>query len=150
MALVANPALSAAKEPELVIAGLFCQMANGGHKEGVEYLLSKSLLEKVQAAQAKNDELQAATPDEKPPLGDGVPYQSFPDLAPVCRASEVLEHSEAILVTIEYEFPDTPDANWKDRLRLKWDGGLLRIDDIRYGPDYATGLRATLDGMFPQ
>ncbi|MBX3575901.1 MAG: hypothetical protein KF723_01735 [Rhizobiaceae bacterium] len=150
MTAMAVPAMSQEKAPEAVVAELFCQLVRSADPSMVRYLVSRPLLEEINAAQEKNDEMQAARPDEKPPLGDGVPYQSYPDYAPVCEIGRILAHSDAVLVTIDYRFPETPDANWSDRLRLVWEDGLLRIDDIRYGPDFANSLRQALKDLFAQ
>lgn len=116
-------------------AQAFCSLGDLEQGMGRMYLLSASLTEAVKSALAENAKLQAATPDEKPPLGDGVPWQSVPDRAPVCEAGAVLAEGESTLVEVRYSFPDAPDANWTDRLVLIPGGGALVIDDIRYGAE---------------
>lgn len=118
-------------------AQAFCGLREADGGAGRLYLLSPSLSAAVQEALAKNAELQAAAPDEKPPLGDGVPYQSQPDLAPLCEPGAVTtDEGGATIAEIVYSFPDDAGAGWSDRLVLvEGDGGVYVIDDIRYGAE---------------
>ena len=113
------------------------------------HLMSPSLVELVNKALAVNAKLQAETPDEKPPLGDGVPYQSYPDVAPKCEPGAAAKDGDAIVAEVKYSFPDSPDANWTDRLVLVADdAGTLLVDDILYGETGEDGtLRAFLDDI---
>ena len=113
------------------------------------HLLSPALTAEVMKALAENARLQAETPDEKPPLGDGVPYQGFPDAAPVCEAGTVSRDGDAVVAEVKYSFPDAPDAGWTDRLVLvEGEGGVYVIDDIRYGADGDDTLRDVLEAAF--
>ena len=76
------------------LGDLFCVVGKSG-RDGGEfgrmYLVTRALGAAIDEAVKKNDAIAAATPDEKPPLGDGVPFQSFPDEAPVCQAGKFAE-----------------------------------------------------------
>src|SRR6266536_852039 len=61
---------------------LVCQLGKGGGAFGRMYLVTRSLTAAINDAEKKNDDIAAAKPNDKPPLGDGVPYQSHPDQAP--------------------------------------------------------------------
>lgn len=131
------------RTPEATLIDLFCAQ-HGSDDHGYRYLVTSSLLELIDKAQAKSDEIQAAAPDEKPPLGDGIPFQSYPDVAPVCKQGAFAEGG---IVAVEYAFPETPDANWTDRLKLVTEGGLLKIDDLLYGKEGTDHLRKVLDDI---
>ena len=95
-------------------------------------LMTPSLLKVIAEAKARNDVIAKATPDEKPPFGDGIPYQSFPDAAPGCEAGEVVEKPGRTEAEVTYRFPDTPNADWTDRLKLVPEGDKLLVDDILF------------------
>lgn len=130
----------------------FCGLREADGGAGRLYLLSPSLAAVVQEALAKNAELQAATPDEKPPLGDGVPYQSQPDAAPSCEPGAVTADGGATIAEVVYSFPDDAAAGWTDRLVLvEGEGGVYVIDDIRYGSEGDEDtLRHTLEQAFTE
>jgi len=97
---------------------IFCTLGKGGGQFGRMYLVTRSLTQAINDAQKKNDEIAAAQPDEKPPLGDGIPYQSFPDEAPVCAPGKLTDKGREQVVEITYSFPGMADASWTDRLVL--------------------------------
>lgn len=113
-------------------AKAFCATRTAGDAESVKPLLTASLLEAVAEAERRNEILQKANPDEKPPFGDGIPYQSFPDLPSGCTAGAVEAKSGRSEVSVTYEFAGYPRAGFTDKLMLApADGGYL-IDDIRF------------------
>ena len=128
---------------------VFCFLgkADGG-QFGRMYLLTRSLTQLVNDALKKNDEIASAKPNEKPPLGDGIPYQSFPDTAPVCKPGKLTDKGREQVLEIAYSFPDTAIAGWTDQLVLIAEDGRLRIDDVLFGTgDTAKGLRKTLSDL---
>lgn len=130
----------------------FCGLREADGGAARIYLLSPGLTEVVTAALEKNAAIQAEIPDEKPPLGDGVPYQGFQDYAPVCEPGESVVEGDKIIAEVKYAFPDQHEANATDRLVLvKGDGGVYVIDDIRYGAEgNEDTLRSALAGAFAE
>jgi hypothetical protein len=129
---------------------IFCMLGKSdGGQFGRIYLLTRSLTQAVNDAMKKNDEIASAKPNQKPPLGDGIPYQSFPDEAPVCKPGKLTDKGREQVLEITYDFPDAANANWTDRLVLIAEDGRLRIDDVLFGSDdTGEGLRKTLADLF--
>ncbi len=152
-AILSSGAASAFETPQQVGAA-FCAARMKNDEKQVRALLSPSLLEVIEEAETRNDAIAKATPDEKPPLGDGIPWQGFPDQAPLCKAGEAKQVPGRTEVLVRYEFPDTPNAGWTDKLLLVSAGSGLLIDDILYQiPANHTeqiGLRSVLFNAFDQ
>jgi hypothetical protein len=152
LAMVAGVA-EAGEDPRAVV-GAFCKARLANDEQATLALMTPSLLKVIAEAQARNDVIAKATPDEKPPFGDGIPYQSFPDVAPGCEAGEVVEKPGRTEAEAIYRFPDTPNADWTDRLKLVQESGKLLVDDILFAnvangePDQ--GLRLVLFNAFDQ
>lgn len=145
---------SAEDQPKSAAAAFgaaFCLMKDNPPGADLMVLVTPSLAEETQKALAKNDEIQKAHPDEKPPLGDGIPFQSFPDLSPKCEVGKVEGEGAGAVVEIRHGFPDTPRADYSDRIVLGkgWAKGTLGIDDVLYGEEGGGGsLRKTLAEAF--
>ncbi|MGV3490273.1 MAG: hypothetical protein ACO1OG_03040 [Devosia sp.] len=159
IALVAIAALTGlpamAQEPAILepqqIGQIFCLSRVGNDMAPTEALLTPDLAAAISEAEAKNDAIAAAAPDEKPPLGDGIPWQAWPDYADMCIAGEVTLMLDEATVAIEYRFSAYPRANYIDTLKLKLVDGpggwkVWRIDDIAYDTDGT--LRAALSSAF--
>jgi hypothetical protein len=114
------------------IATAFCAARTADDEALLRPLLSPSLLALIAEAQERNRIIAEANPDEKPPLGDGIPYQAFPDRADTCQPGEPVAESGRTDVPIGYVFAKTPEANWTDTLMLLSADGKLLIDDIRF------------------
>lgn len=135
------------------IGEIFC-IARIGNDDGIlAGALSDELRTLIAYAEARNDTIAAAAPDEKPPLGDGIPWSSFPDYADECSVGSVAVEGKAAKVTIRYGFPSERSADYSDTLQLRLvahpyiaDAGIWRIDDIAY--TNAGMLREALDGAF--
>lgn len=146
--LSASPAAAEESDPGGLAGRLFCQMRSEG-EPAIRYLLTRSLIAEIDKALAKNDTIATARPDEKPPLGDGVPFQSYQDHAPECRVGAVAAVGRGFNVDVEHVFPDQPAGSWTDRLVVVTEDGLAKIDDILYGPEnFETGLRDVLATAF--
>ncbi|MCX7304490.1 MAG: hypothetical protein NTV73_09130 [Hyphomicrobiales bacterium] len=139
--------------PGAVVAA-FCKARLAYDEQATLALLTPSLLKVIDEAKARNDVIAKATPDEKPPFGDGIPYQAFPDAAQGCEAGKVTEKPGRIEAEVIYRFRDAPKADWTDRLKLVAEGDRLLIDDIQFAnvangePDQ--GLRIVLFNAFDQ
>jgi hypothetical protein len=136
------------------VAAAFCATRVAGDEEGVRSLLSPTLLSAITEAETRNLAIAEAAPDEKPPFGDGIPYQSYPDLPHGCTADATETVGEAVHVTVSLSLTSAPTAGWRDTLVLVPAEGGYRIDDIifRGAPDgsEAPTLRSTLRDAFDQ
>jgi hypothetical protein len=128
------------------VAERFCTFLDGKRQPGTD-LFTPSLLKIIAAAQAKNNMIAKAHPDEKPPLGDGIPYQAFPDQAIFCRPGQNLHSEHQLYMEVAYIFPDEPDADWVDHLKLVKVGTDWKIDDIIYGHNHTEHLRVVLQNV---
>lgn len=97
------------------IGDIFCTASLADDMAPVMGLLTADFKATIDEAQAKNDALAAANPDEKPPLGDGLPWREYPDYADGCTVGTVSDDA----VTINYSFSASPDANYSNSLRLE-------------------------------
>ncbi|PSJ61379.1 hypothetical protein [Pseudaminobacter soli (ex Li et al. 2025)] len=143
-------ALAAQTATELAKA--FCQTRVEDNAAGTRNLLTPSLRDAVAEAENRNDAIAKANPDDKPPFGDGIPYQTYPDLAPVCEPGTVTDTDGRTLVEVSYKFPQTPEAGWTDRIAvLSTPEGWL-IDDVLYeapaDQTEALTLRMVLESAF--
>lgn len=120
------------------VGEIFCLARQGNDMNAIAGLASPALSAAIAYAEARNDVLQRASPDEKPPLGDGVPWQSYPDYASKCTVGPVTSSATASGVPITYSFDEAPDGDFTDMLVLVpipiYPGlpAVLRIDDIGY------------------
>ena len=134
------------------VGQVFCIARLGNDMAPVEGLLTSGLKIAIAEAQAKNDAIQQAHPDEKPPLGDGIPWQSFPDHADQCKPGAVSPTMDEAAVAIDYAFKDYPDANFTDALKLKLIDDptigtkVWRIDNVSYATE--GDLRTVLISAF--
>jgi hypothetical protein len=117
----------------------------------IRALLTAGLLAAITAAEARNAEIAAKAPDEKPPLGDGIPWSSFPDAADRCEAGTPGYMMDEATITVGYHFRSARDADFTDILVLRlverpYGQKLWRIDDIVY--DVGDTLRDALTMAF--
>lgn len=144
--------MSGAAETAVDVAAAFCKTRTAGDPEAVKPLLTPSLLAVIAEAEARNRIIAEGNPDEKPPLGDGVPYQTFQDLPDTCEPGQPAERAGRTEVPVTYGFEKTPDANWTDTLVLVAADGRPMIDDVRYQGSAdgggMHGLREILHAMF--
>jgi hypothetical protein len=150
--LLLAPALPALAQEQMIsitpeqIGQIFCIGSLGNDMSPVWGVLSEDLTYLLKDASARNNEYQVAHPGEKSPLGDGIPWRSWPDYADGCTVGEP---SEAELLTretnllarvvINYTFSDAPSANYSDTLILLPAYGengppyIWRIHDVELG-----------------
>lgn len=146
-ALVAGVVAAPAQETDehLVLGSLFCQLRANGGEQPVRYLLTKALLDAIDAAYATSDAWEKANPGDKPPLGDGIPFQSFPDVADGCGPTKSAVVDGVPMIDISYTFKAYPDADYADRIVVRNENGRPLIDDVLYQTnDYKSGLREIL------
>lgn len=144
--LLASPVAAQMATPTAQeLAAVFCVGRTGNDEAIIRATLSPELLAAIEAAETENDILQKATPDEKPPLGDGIPWSSYPDYASQCAATFVAEADGSTLVDITYGYSDNPET-YVDQLIMKRSGEFLRIDNIVYATE--GNLRDVLASVF--
>ena len=122
---------TAAEGDPAEIAAAFCASRLAGD-EDVRALLTPSLLAAIEEAEERNLAAMEAAPDEKPPFGDGIPYQSFPDLPDGCEVGAATTAGEAARVEVSLSFRDAPTAGWRDTLILVAMDDAYRINDIEF------------------
>ncbi|WP_375451517.1 hypothetical protein [uncultured Devosia sp.] len=152
-AALSTPALAQTRglSPEQ-IGQIFCFASLGDDMAPAQALLTPKLTAAIATAETRNAVIQARAPDEKPPLGDGLPWRSFPDHADGCRVGTVTTHAAEAGVEIRYSFTDYPDANYTDTLLLvpvETETGLppaWRIEDIVLANDQS--FVGTLTSIF--
>ena len=133
------------------IGQVFCISRLGNDTAPIEGLLTSELKSTIAEAESKNDAIQQQAPEEKPPLGDGIPWQAWPDYADQCSVGATTLMQDEARVVINYAFKDHPDANFTDSLLLKlvpgpYDNKLWRIDDVAYATEGS--LRSALVNAF--
>jgi hypothetical protein len=137
------------------IAQIFCMSRTGNDEAVIAGILTDGLRSAIATADQKNDDYAKKYPDEKPPLGDGIPWQSSPDHAEGCEVGLVTLSKSDARVEIRYAFAEDPAANYTDNLILKkvpiegMDVGHWRIDDVIYpdGTDLKGSLAAAFEGL---
>ena len=120
---------------------IFCLARVADDMGPIDGLLTPELRTAIAEAEAANAVAAAEAPDDKPPLGDGIPWSSWPDYAPICtpRAAELM--MDEARIPIGDGFPDSPHADYVDYLWLRLVDGPLtnrrvwRIDNLAYGTD---------------
>jgi hypothetical protein len=118
------------------VGDAFCIATLANDMSSIEAgLLSPALVEAIAVAEKHNADYASQYPDDKPPLGDGLPWRSFPDAVDGCTVGAVTQSADgsSASVAINYSFDNDPTANYTDALQLKQTTGTDRfyqIDDI--------------------
>lgn len=134
------------------IGQIFCIGSLANDMAPVEALLTPDLRAVIEEAWVNNAAFEVANPGDKPPLGDGLPWRTWPDYADGCTVADGEVEREAASVVINYAFADAPDGNYSNFLLLKpvtmADGAEIvwRIDDIDLRDGYT--FRSILAGAF--
>lgn len=135
------------------IGQIFCIGSLGNDMAPVEAVLSPDLSVFVANAWARNAGFVEQAPDEKPPLGDGLPWRTWQDYADGCLVGVAEEKGDDAFVIIGYSFSEYPRANYENTLvltRVLPDTGgsepVWRIDDIDLGDGLS--MRSAISGAF--
>jgi len=134
------------------IGQVFCISRLGNDMAPVQGLLTPDLTQAIADAEKSNAAWATANPGDKPPLGDGIPWQTYQDYAPECTVGPVDPVMDEALVEIVYAFPESPDANFIDKLHLvevedpTQSEPVWRIDNVEYSE--GGDLRAALVSAF--
>jgi hypothetical protein len=135
------------------IGQIFCMSRTGNDDAVIEGILTADLNQAIKTADGKNDAYMKQYPDDMPPLGDGLGWQSSPDYPDNCETGLVTLSRTDAKVEIKYGFKDYPAADYTDTLILKkvpidgMDVGYWRIDDVIYpdGSDLKSSLVTAFD-----
>lgn len=130
------------------IGQIFCLSRIGNDEQVIMGILTTDLDKAIKDAEAKDAAYAKKYPDEEPPLGDGLGWQTHPDYADTCEVGLVTLSKTDAKVEIKYGYKAYPDENYTDTLILKkvpiegMDVGYWRIDDVIYtdGTDMKQGL----------
>ncbi|MEO7223325.1 MAG: hypothetical protein ABIY37_12705 [Devosia sp.] len=136
------------------IGQIFCLSQTGNDEAVIDGIMTAELKTAIADALAKDDAWEKANSGEKPPLGDGIPWGTWPDYATECTVGLVTLMKTDAKVEIGYGFPEQPDANYIDTLLLKkvdmadYQTSFWRIDNIAYsgGSDLKAQLIAVFEG----
>jgi len=128
------------------IGQVFCIGSLGNDMSPVSGVLSEDLTSLIDDAFERSNAFLLDHPGEKPPLGDGIPWRTWPDYADGCTVgaaseAELLARETDLLarVVINYTFSDAPSANYSDTLILLPAYGengppyIWRIHDVELG-----------------
>jgi len=138
----------------LQIGQIFCISRVGNDMAPVEAIITPSLKQAIAKADALNAAWEKKNPNEKPPLGDGLPWQASPDYTANCTATGSATTGKDARIDINYAFPDDPAGNYTDVLELKgiFDSGIgddvWRIDDVLFA-DKSTMRQQMVDAFKP-
>ena len=130
------------------IGQIFCLSRLGNDEAVIQGILTDDLNKAIEVAEKKDADYAKKSPDEEPPLGDGLGWQSSPDYGDTCDVGLVTPSRTDAKVEIKYTFKDYPQGSYSDTLILKkvpiegMDVGYWRIDDVIYpdGRDMKTSL----------
>ncbi len=142
--LLASPASAQDGSAAKALTDAWCQAVIALDDAAATALMSAELKQDVALARAASDAFAAAHPDEKPPLGDGLPLTAFPDKVEHCEASEV-EPSGALMT-----FSAAPGgaATWTDRIEFApGPEGRLLVGDVLYAPERVIRMSDALTAM---
>lgn len=123
------------------VGEMSCLSRLGNDPQAIDGLLTADLKSTIAEAEKHDAAWAAAHPGDKPPLGDGIPWQAWPDYAPRCAVGPTTLMMDEANVAIAYDFPDAPEARFTDTLKLRLVdvagafSPVWRIDDIAYSED---------------
>jgi hypothetical protein len=137
------------------IGQIFCLSRLGNDEAVLDGILTPELKSAIADAERKDGDWAAKNPGEKPPLGDGIPWQAWTDYAAICTVGLTTLMKTDAKVEIAYGFPEDASAGFTDTLILKrvpvagFDASFWRIDNIAYatGSDLKTELVKAFEGL---
>jgi hypothetical protein len=138
----------------LQIGQIFCISRAGNDMAPVEAIVTPSLKAAITKADALDAAWEKKNPGEKPPLGDGLPWQASPDYTANCTAGDSATMGKDARVDINYVFADDPSGNYTDVLELKpvidktIGDTVWRINDVLF-TDKTTMQQQMIDAFKP-
>lgn len=151
--LATAPAVASEPDAAAEVAARFCAARLVYDEAATRALLTPGLVAAIAEAEARNKVLADANPDEKPPLGDGIPYAAYPDAPQTCEPGAAAAEDGRRMVDVRYGFDG--GGGWTDRLvTAEAAGGGVLVDDVLYA-QFPTdseqyGLRRALIASFDQ
>lgn len=100
------------------IGQIFCIGRLGNDMSPVSGVMNDDLTSLIEDAFAGSNAYLDSHPGEKPPMGDGVRWSTFPDYADGCAVGGASVRDLVAYVAINYTFSDYPEANYSDTLVL--------------------------------
>ncbi|QDZ10931.1 hypothetical protein [Devosia ginsengisoli] len=100
------------------IGQIFCIGRLGNDMSPVSGVMNDDLAALIEDAFASSNAYLDRHPGDKPPMGDGVRWSSFPDYADGCTVGDASIRDLVAYVVINYTFSDYPEANYSDTLML--------------------------------
>lgn len=153
--LITSPAFSAKQqEGPLAVAKIFCshQLAIDERNQITPYyahldkILTPDLSRLIAKAHDKTDEFVKANPQQKPPLGDGIPFMSVQDYPTTCTTWVTQLKQNSALLAVRYTFGEQDAHDVTNHLRIRKIGGSWKIDDVIYQPySLRASLKAAID-----
>ncbi len=116
----------------------------------IEAIITPGLKKAIAKADALDAAYEKKNPGEKPPLGDGLPWQSSPDYSAKCTADAPSSTAKEARVSITYAFDGAPSVT--DTLLLRpvpnpdMGDEVWRIDDVLYADK--SGMRQEMLDAF--
>ena len=134
------------------VGDIFCIATLAGDMSEIGGMLTPMLAETITIAETRNAQFQSQHLGDKPPLGDGLPWRSYPDFPDSCTvgATTLTDDATGASVEINYSFKADPSANYTDTLQVKQTDGTDRfyqIEDIDQvdGQSFTAALAAALE-----
>ncbi len=119
----------------------YCAAAIRFDEAAAEILMSPALRSLIAEARSANDAYLTKYPEDKPPLGDGLPLTGYQDAAESCLPESVTE-SSAVLV---FAPASSPTDIWRDQIEFEVQAdGTLAVSDILYAPDLTQRFSAVM------
>ncbi len=133
-------------ETPLQIAKQFCDYyIQGNLEQQYGHLVSTSLAKAIKDAERKNEIVSNRIQSGKPPLGDGLPFQSSNDRG-TCIVGAAKKNKARTEVTVSYDLGDGSPI--PDHLAMILEKGQWKIDDILFAPRYSNSMRKQLKRIF--
>jgi hypothetical protein len=151
-ALANDADIGPARLSPLQIGQIFCIARTGNDMAPIEAITTPALRQAIARADARESSWAKRNPGEKPPLGDGLPWQGSQDYTSDCTADHASANGPSASVAINYAFAGDPSGNYADLLMLRQvqnvDGNVWRIDNIQFA-DKTTMRQQMIDAFKP-
>jgi hypothetical protein len=134
------------------VGEIFCISSLGNDMTPTGAMLTDGLKSVIDDAFERSNAYELAHPGDKPPMGDGVPWRTYPDYADGCTVGEATIKDLVATVPINYTFSEYPEANYSNNLILlpsypeNGPPYIWRIEDVDLGD--GNTLRGFIAGTF--